>query len=361
MLKANNGIVLYIPQGSFFTKIEYLKKVIEEYNPYSIFMYTVPDDVVITTILHHYKNQITRYQINLTDHAFWLGAKCIDYCIEFRDYGAYISNTYRQIPKEKICLLPYYPIINENIEFQGYPCEFNEQEQKLIFSGGSLYKTFGAGNKYYLIVDYILNNFKEAIFWYAGSGDRTEINKLIKKYPNRIFITAERLDLYQILKRSYFYLSTYPVCGGLMFQYAAIAGKLPLTLKFDDCTDGFLIDQEKLNIEFNSIEILKEKIKFVFENPGYLKEEETILVKSVIKAEDFEIELENLLDNQKTNYKLVYKSIEVKEFLKVYKENMTYEKLCDIIGGHKYFMLFPKEVCMKIVLKIRKSLFKIWS
>ena len=50
-----------------------------------------------------------------------------------------------------------------------------------------------------------------------------EMKKIIKKYPNRAYLTPERSDLYQVLKHSVFYLSTYPLCGGLMYQYAAKA------------------------------------------------------------------------------------------------------------------------------------------
>ena len=353
ILEKNNCIKIFVPDKDNISKIEFVKKIIDTYRPQNIFMYTVPDDVVITTLFHHYKNIITHYKINLTDHAFWLGASCLDYCIEFRNYGAYISNKYRLINKDKILLLPYYPFVDKNIEFEGFPFEFNDMKQKIVFSGGSLYKTLGGGNKYYLIVDYILQNFEEVIFWYAGNGDTSEIDKLIKKYPNRIFLTDERKDLYQILKRCYFYLSTYPVCGGLMFQYAAVAGKLPLTLKFDDCIEGFLINQDKLDIEFNTLEDLKEKIRFVFENEDYVKEKNDIMVKTVIKPGEFEKELKNLIENQKTSFKITLKYVNVINFLKVYKENMTYKILCNIIGGHKNFWIFPKEVCMKKLFQIR--------
>lgn len=101
ILKNGNHISYFLPELSKIDKIGELKKIIDQVKPKSIFMYTYPSDVIITTILHHYTNIIDRYQVNLTDHAFWLGNTCIDYCIEFRDYGAYISNKYRNIPKEK--------------------------------------------------------------------------------------------------------------------------------------------------------------------------------------------------------------------------------------------------------------------
>ena len=82
-----------------------------------------------------------------------------------------------------------YPEINETT-FKGYPF-VDGDNRKFIFSGGSLYKTFSENDYYYKIIDYIMN-----------------------KYPNRVYYTHERPDFYEIIKRSYFYLSTYPVCGG---------------------------------------------------------------------------------------------------------------------------------------------------
>ena len=64
--------------------------------------YSTPEDVIGTTALYSYDGQFIRYQINLTDHAFWLGSQCFDKCIEFRSYGASISKEYREIQSSKI-------------------------------------------------------------------------------------------------------------------------------------------------------------------------------------------------------------------------------------------------------------------
>lgn len=56
----------------------------------------------------------------MTDHAFWLGRFAFDYCIEFRVYGYNISIQKRKIEKEKILMLPYYPVIRKE-KYQGLP------------------------------------------------------------------------------------------------------------------------------------------------------------------------------------------------------------------------------------------------
>ena len=48
------------------------------------------------------------------------------------------------------------------------------------------------------------------------------------------------------------YLNTYPMFGGLMMRYAAMAGKIPITLKHGKDADGILIDQSKRKIEYAS-------------------------------------------------------------------------------------------------------------
>ena len=78
-----------------------------------MFFYSLPDDVVGTTVMHFYDGYLMRYQINLTDHAFWLGSYCIDKCIDFRNYGAKISYEYRKIDSKKIVIIPFYPSINQ--------------------------------------------------------------------------------------------------------------------------------------------------------------------------------------------------------------------------------------------------------
>lgn len=359
ILEKNNAISYFIPDGSKLKKIKFVKTIIENNKPRNIFMYTYPDDVIITTVLYNYGGKITRYQINLTDHAFWLGSQCIDYCIEFRDYGAYLSYAYRSIAKSKLIMLPYYPIVDTSVEFQGYPFKFNEKTQKIVFSGGSLYKTFGGEDKYYIIVDYILNKYENIIFWYAGTGDRSKFDLLAEKYPNRIFVTQERKDLYQVLKHCYFYLSTYPFCGGLMFQYAAVSGKLPLTLKYDECTDGFLINQENLDIEFDSLDKLKEKIDKVLSDPLYLSEEEIKIKSSVITQKDFEENLKKVLDRQRTSYKISYRPVDTTNVKREIIDNMTFIMLCNIIAGHRklyVLKILPKEFVIGIFIKIKRKL-----
>lgn len=41
--------------------------------------YTTPNDVAGALVFNRFKDLVTRIQIDLTDHAFWLGINSVDY------------------------------------------------------------------------------------------------------------------------------------------------------------------------------------------------------------------------------------------------------------------------------------------
>lgn len=146
-----------------------------------------------------------------------------------------------------------------------------------------------------------------------------------------------------------------------MFQYAAVAGRLPLTLKYDDGTDGFLINQENLDIEFENLEELKFKIHKIINDEEYLKQEEAQIAKAVITAEQFEKNLISLMKNKKTDFNLMFNKIDTQSLLKEYAQNMTFNIFCYLIAGQRklcVLKLFPKEFIYGICLKIKKKLTK---
>ena len=132
-----SGELIFLDEKSYLQKMVDLKKIVDVFCPSKMFLYTTPDDVVGIGVFNYYDKKILRYQINLTDHAFWLGVNAFDYCLEFRNYGASISCLYRHIDINKIRVLPFYPKINYNVNFQGFPFSFDKDKQKLIFSSGS--------------------------------------------------------------------------------------------------------------------------------------------------------------------------------------------------------------------------------
>lgn len=235
------------------------------------FFYSHPSDASGAAAFNCLNNCGTRFQINLTDHAFWLGINAFDYCIEFRKYGALISNEYRGIKKEKLIILPYHPVMKDSGKFCGFP--FHKQEDDVVvFSGGALYKTIGENDAYYKIVRKMLEKNKNVKFWYAGFGNHEKIDKLAIEYPGRVFFTSERKDLMQIMKHIDVYINTYPIVGGLMTQYAAIAGVIPLTLDRKEYNRGLLQWDTEKYAYFHKAEDLLEEFDKLCRNKIYRKE-----------------------------------------------------------------------------------------
>lgn len=305
----------YIRDSNRINRIKELNNVFLKYNPTDAFLYTTPYDVSAITVFNAFKGKITRYQIDLTDHAFWLGINAFDYCISLRDLGATIEYNYRKIPKENIIFLPYYAYIDKNEPFQGFP--FDSEGKKVIFSGGALYKTLGdTENKYYKIVDHILENNVDTVFLYAGDGDNSQLLLLQKKFNNRVFHISERKDLYQVMLHSTLYLNTYPMFGGLMMHYAVSAHKIPITLKHNHDADGLLFKQDQIKIEYEDIETLENDVDKLLNDKNYLKSREDLLLNSEITEEKFKKELNNLILNQKTNYLIKLDYVDTNDFRK---------------------------------------------
>ena len=331
--------------------------------PEKAFLYTTPNDVAALSAFRRMEGQTHRYQINLTDHAYWLGIGAFDTCIEFRDYGASISRDKRRIPAQQLVKLPFYPAIDFSAPFQGYPFAVAEGA-KIVFSGGSLYKTLGGNNRYYETVDFILREFPEAIFWYAGQGDSTQLDILIKAYPGRIFHTAERSDLYQVLKHSFLYLSTYPVCGGLMFQYAASAGKIPVTLRYDDVSDDFLLDQDDLGIQFLTMDSLKEELRKLFTDDDYRCQKEERVKAAVLDRGQFESSLNRLLTSGDTGFAIRFKETDTAAFLREYLKNLSRDKVAQRLVSKKNMRLaryMPMRFLRGAIYKVKCRLEKLWK
>ena len=172
-------------------------------------------------------------------------------------------------------LLPYYPVINKNIDFGGF--DFDTTGKRLVFSGGSIYKI--QGSPIFLeIVKHVLDKHDDAIFLYLGNGDCSYFDDFIKNnnFQGRFFYYPERNDIYGVLKHCDLYLNTYPLIGGLMTQYACVAGKLPITLNENgknDCNnvDELLLGKSNVQIQYNTKEACENAIDFYLDNPDKLK------------------------------------------------------------------------------------------
>ncbi len=312
ILQGKNAHVAYYPDDSYIEAHRHICEVIDKFRPKHGFLYTTPWDIAGLSAFMRYEGSMKRYQINLTDHAFWLGVNAFDYCLEFRDYGARISNHYRKIPAEKLIRLEYYPYVGKKVPFAGYPFE-KQPGDFVIFSGGSLYKTMNEKRTYYKVVDHVLASHPQVRFWYAGHGDDSELVKLKEKYPQRVFHTQERKDILSIMENVDLYLGTYPMNGGLMLQYSVIGRCVPLSLRHNEDASGILINQDELGVEFSTAEEWIDAINRFIDDETYRKELRRNIATAVITRDEFVAKVNRVMINPSNNI-LDLSPIDTKEF-----------------------------------------------
>lgn len=360
ILDKGNVVKVFIDMNSSYQEhIEQLTETFERYAPKRAFFYTKPDDVCSEIVFYHYKNKVTRYQINLTDHAFWLGNNAFDYCIEFREYGAGISRVERKIDEKKIVLLPYYPLIDTSVEFQGLP--FDKTGKKILFSGGALYKTIGGDNKFYKMVANVLEDNADTVFLYAGSGDDSELVKLSEKFKGRVYHIQERKDLYALMTHVDVYLNTYPMIGGLMSQYAAMAGLPPIILIDEGKTDasGLLLEQDKANIEFHKVEDVVNELNHLLQDFEYRKKRAEAIKKRVITESDFTSMLSDIMIGKVKTCKV--ECPDTMWFRKEYFSRFNFNMVLSAIASRRnkslmfnFIWLFVLHVSIKLVKCLKR-------
>lgn len=224
-LKSIKKAQIYIvPDG--MTNVEKTKKIVEkiiQYKPEKAFLHLAPWDVVAVSVWSALDN-VERYFIDLTDHAFWLGKSCSDYFLGFRDYGFSIAEKYRNINSEKLLKQLYYPILNDS-EFDGFPVSV--ENKIVIFSGASFYKIYGENGIFLNILKKIVEDNPDVVVMFAGSGNDKPFLSFIEnnKLSGRILLIGDCRDINEVFKRCDIYLNTYPIIGGLMSQYAVANGK----------------------------------------------------------------------------------------------------------------------------------------
>lgn len=197
---------------------------IQAFAPSKIFLHLSPWEVVALMVCHSINGPV-KYNINLTDHAYWMGSSFIDYNIEFRGYGRTVSLEKRGLKPEQLLALPYYPIESKSAEFQGF-LSLKEGTVKL-FTGGSLYKMMGKQDIFFRMMDDILDLSTNAVILVAGfnSSSTFEQKRAEMKHGDRVITIGIRRDINAVFAHCDIYLGTYPFSGGLMSQYAAMNKK----------------------------------------------------------------------------------------------------------------------------------------
>ncbi|MGV8947020.1 MAG: hypothetical protein ACOH1N_11365 [Lutibacter sp.] len=368
---------LFVVDASL-TKAEKIKCVynkIIDFKPEKAFLHLYPSSVVAVTLWNALQ-EITRYQINLTDHAFWLGTKCIDYCLEFRDYGCTVSHEKRNLSKDKLLIQPYYPII-ECQPFIGFPPEVRTDAIK-IFTGGAYYKMYGKAGMFFELLKTLIKLDAKVIILIAGSGNALPLKEFIKNnnFENRVFLLGSRPDITHIFENCDIYLSTYPLTGGLMGQYAASLAKPILSYTSLDfpCnfSEGFI--NWKSNSDFKitdtNLDSFKAKALKFIKNKLYREKKGQENKNHLITKKEFSDHLKQLVTYHKMEVPFKEINIDYSVFSEYYIECenkylnqfdflvLSRFKLKTIFLDPKFFVsaIFNKKMMIKIFILFKSQI-----
>lgn len=236
-------------------RLEIIVDVVKQYQPQVAIGHIFPWDP-IPFMLFDLARGMKIYNINFTDHAFWIGSSFIDYNIEFRAYGMTLSLEARHLQIKQIICLPYYPIKPIYEPFHGFP-DLPKDSIK-IFTGGSFYKMMGDNDLFFKLCDSLLDLSPRVVLLVAGPGDDSQVRGKISTMRNstRVYLIGDRRDVNEVVKHCDLYLNTYPLIGGLMSQYAAANSKPILTYGKEHKVEG-VVNHFSNNVKtFFSIEEL---------------------------------------------------------------------------------------------------------
>lgn len=348
--------ILYINMSDYEKSVCQLSEIFEKEKPRSAFFYTTPYDSAASAAFHMYEGLCNRYLIDLTDHAFWLGKCANDYFLGSREMSAYLEHYERKIPRQK-CIKLGVNLLTESInDHSGLP--FDVETTRYIFSGGALYKTLGdENNTFYRIIAHILKNHADIKFIYAGNGDDSELKKIITEFPDRAFHIEERKDFFYIIQHCTLYINTFPMFGGMMMKYAALAHKLPITLKHGSDSDGLLLNQDKCRIEYNSYEKLVEDVDCLLDDAEYLRNRERLLDGSVITEERFAKNVQGVIEHNKTDYSHEFQILDTQKFRQEYYRRFDFKEAMTLLAKKRNISLF-KYFPNIFIWKIRKYIVK---
>lgn len=271
-------------------RAQYIYNRITEARPGKVFMHLEPNAVEAIIALHALPKSIERYQINLTDHTFWLGATALDYTLEFRAYGLKVSEQERKLDKSKLLLCPYYPIISNN-PFRGF--QFDTKNRCLVFSGGTSYKYVDEKHTFFVMMKRILDENPRVIWVHAGD-DMEGIRQMIlsvmeESYLKRIYLIGSRDDIGEVFRHIDIYINSYPMGGGLMNLYAARFAKPVVSLMKDVYTSANQIigQLRDVSVDYSTIDEICIELHHLIADVEYRRSQGETLKESTIDANLF--------------------------------------------------------------------------
>ena len=325
---------------------------VASFAPEKAFIHTTPYDVVGATVWGAF-TEVERYQINVTDQTFWLGINCMDYVIEYRNYGYNLSSKYRGIDYSRLLTLLYYPVTND-ISFLGLP-RGEESGMIRLLSGGDFYKILGDNNAFLNMIVGVLENDKNTLFYFAGSGQQWKLKRFIAKkhLENRWFLLGNRPDITAVVRHVDIYIGTYPIAGGLMTQIAASCQKpviayYPHYDSWNNLDELFCGDTGLPKMMFEDIDEFNHAIHELIRNPEKRVTDGKMLCRALQTQSSFAADLKRIVETKENSTAIPDISIDTNRFCELY-----------LNAENHYLHTFPACLINSILAKRRPDLFMI--
>jgi hypothetical protein len=307
-----NVKTIVIPQGKSSWRAQLVYDAITGFNASKVVLHKYPAHSISNLVLPSLPEAVKRYVINLSDQTFWLGAKSIDYCLEFRPFGASVSLQRRGLKRDQLLMVPFYPTDDRN-EFAGFPTECTD-DKVIIFSGGDYYKTLDENRTYWTLVKEILDKYPQVVFLFATKnipeGD-SEIKRFItdNHFEGRFIYIQFRPDIYQVFAHCDIYMGTCPASGSLMSQLAAINGK-PILQYYapstpDDETEQAICINQSFQISFNDRESFMQEADRLIKDPDYRARSGKRLKEAMMQPQQFNKVVSSTLTDDKSQFPIV--------------------------------------------------------
>lgn len=294
--------ILILPEGmeDRLSKLNKTYESIQDFGAEKALIHA-PAEGAFACVLWNALDDMQRYRIVPGDHHFYLGTRLSDYVIEFRDFGLAMSYHHRAYKKEQLLCQPYYPVVNPELPFEGFPPQVQDDSIVMV-SGGAMYKILGDKGRFLYLVKELLEYNDKLVLLYAGEGNTVKINDFIRKYKleDRFILLGQRQDIYALISQSDIYLGTYPFSGGLMTQLAVLCQKPLLLLSYFPSirsADSLLNYGEKGQepLSYFSMEALMPYAQKLIDDAGFRKKEGLKNQGRVINPQQFADSLKQVL------------------------------------------------------------------
>lgn len=257
---------------TYSQRIRQLFGYINRYEPDRIILFINPNDVVAYSALTARSDRPTTIFYNHADHTFWIGSDLIDYLVEFRKTGGYVSNAKRGIAPSAIIPLTSQ-ITPESVGPSPELLDIDPGSTISLSVGNFNKVTIDLGPDYFRSIMEILESHpNHHHIFITNPPEREEMLKYFaddEKISQRFHIIGPFADLENMYSNADFLVETFPMRGG-MVRLESMREGLPL-ICYKDKSIPFFSEMDYLpsrySFEFsNQKELIQIANHFITEN-----------------------------------------------------------------------------------------------